>query len=505
MKKAVNKSKAVFGNKIGKATQRFALKYKRFFIRKFGDDSDVDYKVKVVDDFLLYRLFGCKNIVPINTDDVPLILKDDKAVIVGNIRMGYGHYRIAMAMASAARALGYNPYWFDLSNFENSLCTKILNYQDKLYSFASRLSQKSRLFNKLFWDPISMNYYKRIEGHAIDQETTELFMPIFKNLPKKAPFVATHSFCSQGAIHAGMKNVVNAIPDNWPISIHYSEGSVHAVQTPSAYIGYKSLRSMNKKRKKLKPLPASAIHYAGHYVDHELVANAEEDCALRLQRMKKKYDKRYLITIGGAGAQRELTADIIKHLIPMIENNTASLFINVGDHKNVLDYLTKKLAKYKHLFNHFNDTYSELEKFVEKNKAKKTKGIYFIYNTNIFEAVYATNYLMRFVDCVITKPSEMAFYPVPKVIITRVGGHEMYGAIRTSEIGDGTYECATKKEIFAMLDHFNNDNSLLKSMCFHIVNNKKSGIYDGAYNVVKMALNMRDNNGKYVEQVIPQE
>ncbi len=499
--KKINKSKLVFGNKIGNATQRFALRYKRFFVKKFGDDSEVDYKIKAVDDFLLYKLFECKNIVPINAGDMPLVLNDDKAVVIGNIRMGYGHYRIAMAMVSAARALGYNPYWFDLSNFENSLCTKVLKYQDKLYSFASRLSQKSRIFNKFFWDPISMNYYKRIEGYAIDQRTTELFMPIFKNLPKKVPFVATHAFCSQGAIHAGMKNVVNAIPDNWPISIHYSEGSVHAVQTPSAYLGYKSLRSMNK-RKKLQPLPAHAIYYAGHYVDHELVAYIEGDCANRLERAQKKFDKRYLISIGGAGAQRELTADIIKHFIPYIEKNSASLFINVGDHKNVIDYLLKKLANYKHLFNFFDDTYCELEAFVEKNKTQKTKGIYFIYNSNIFEAVYATNLLMRFVDCVITKPSEMAFYPVPKIIITRVGGHEMYGAIRTSEIGDGTYECSTKKEIFSMIDHFNNDNSLLKSMCYHIKINKIAGVYDGAYNVIKMALHMRENNGKYIENVI---
>ena len=218
---------------------------------------------------------------------------------------------------------------------------------------------------------------------------------------------------------------------------------------------------------------------------------------------KTRNDSSYqLISIGGAGAQRELTADIIEYLIPFIEKKSASLFINVGDHKNVKEYLIKKLAKHKHLFNFFNNQYSQLEDFVEEFKEKKTKGIYFIYNDDIFEAIYATNLLMRFVDCVLTKPSEMAFYPVPKIIITRVGGHEMYGAIRTSEIGDGTYECATKKEIFAMIKHFNNDNSLLKSMCFHIKNNKKCGIYDGAYNVVKMALNMRENNGKYIENVI---
>lgn len=486
MKKTLKYSKVVFGNKIGKFTQQFALGYKKFYIRKFGDDSKVDYKIKFDSNFILKPLFNCQNIVPLEGRQKSFEIDDPKAVIIGNIRMGFGHYRIAMAMASAAKSLGYHPYWFDLSNFKDSLCTKMINYQNKLYSLASRISQKSSLFNKLFWDPISMNYYKRLEGHAIDQKNAEAFVPIFRHLPKDIPYIATHSFCSQGAVHAGLKNVVNAIPDNWPISIHLSEGSVQTVQTPSSYIGYKSLRGMNKRRK-LKPLPAGSIFYAGHYVDHEIVKNINDDCNLRITRAKNKFDKRYLITVGGAGAQGKLIAKIIKHFLPLVKNGSASLFINVGDHKNVLDYLYKKVPELKSQAKEFNNQYDQMVEYINDNRDKKTKGVYLIYNEDIFQAVYSTNLLMRFVDCMLTKPSELAFYPVPKIIITRVGGHEMYGAIRTSELGDGTYECETKKEILAMIDHFHKDNSLLYNMCYHIVNNKKSGIYNGAYNVVKLA------------------
>ena len=62
---------------------------------------------------------------------------------------------------------------------------------------------------------------------------------------------------------------------------------------------------------------------------------------------------------------------------------------------------------------------------------------------NTFHAVYATNYLMRAMDVMITKPSELAFYPVPKIFNAGVGGHEMWGAIRAAEIGDSTVETRT--------------------------------------------------------------
>ena len=42
---------------------------------------------------------------------------------------------------------------------------------------------------------------------------------------------------AQAALHAGMKYVVNAIPDNWQMALHLAEGSIHTVQTHYAYQG----------------------------------------------------------------------------------------------------------------------------------------------------------------------------------------------------------------------------------------------------------------------------
>ena len=73
---------------------------------------------------------------------------DDKSVIIGNIRMGFGHYRISMALASAARSMGYQPYWFDLHSFQEAACGKIIAEQNKLYSWA-RGCPRLPLFNKI--------------------------------------------------------------------------------------------------------------------------------------------------------------------------------------------------------------------------------------------------------------------------------------------------------------------------------------------------------------------
>jgi hypothetical protein len=60
-----------------------------------------------------------------------------KAIIIGNIRMGFGHYRISMAMASCAKALGYTPYWLDLAGFD-ATGSKMIRYQNDLYSTGSQ-------------------------------------------------------------------------------------------------------------------------------------------------------------------------------------------------------------------------------------------------------------------------------------------------------------------------------------------------------------------------------
>ncbi len=473
-----DKSSVIFGNPQSKKVIKSANKSKRKYIKKYGDDSKKDYKLSFKD---------IETLDFINTSNIVFGKEnqqfDDNALIVGNIRMGFGHYRISIAMASAAHALGYKPYWLDLASFD-ATGSKMIREQNDMYSLASRISQKSKLFNKFVWEPLNSEGFKKISYNAKDQKNSELLVPIFRNIPKDIPYIATHVWPSQAAVHAGMTHVVNAIPDNWPMGLHLSEGSIHTVQTPFAYFGYKTLNGFDKKP--LKGMPQESIKMVGCYVDHELLVDLENDNRRRKERIENNKPLRILMTVGGAGAGFDMFLAMVKHLIPYVKENKVALFINFGDHKDVYEKLVKKVKGI--ATNNFFNCYDSFKQLVSDIKEGDAQGIYAIYSENIFEAVYSTNLLMPVCDLLITKPSELAYYPIPKLFMKHIGGHEVYGGINGAEYGDSIPECPTKKEINAMLDRVIQDKELIPHLCDRIDQLKKEGHYNGAYECVKLAV-----------------
>lgn len=491
----MDKSKSIFGNVMGDKTYKKAVAGKKKFVRRFGDDSKVDYELKIRENKHIGDILGVKDIVVAkpqggkaqNGEAQAAEFDHEKGLIVGNIRMGFGHYRISMAIASAAHSMGYTPYWMDLNSFPDTTCTKVISAQNDLYSLGSRISQKSRLFNRLVWEPMNYEGFRKLSYNACDQKNAELMAPVYKKVPKDIPVVGTHVWPAQAAVHAGMEHVVNAIPDNWPMALHLAEGSIHTIQTHNSYMGYRILNGMEK-NKVLRPMPSDSLVYTGHYVDHELVSNIEADCEARIRRKESGQPMRFLLTIGGAGAQKEIFAAIIKRLIPAIRKKKAALYVNVGDYKNVWEQLLIDIPELKELSTEHFDDWSETKSFAEKALDGEVSGIHGFWHSNIFEAVYCTNLLMRSCDVLVTKPSELSFYPIPKLFIKRVGGHERWGAIHSAEIGDGTLECEDIAHTIQMVELFMEDDKLLKDMCGNIVRNKKMGIYDGAYKVVELAM-----------------
>ena len=289
-----DRTQTIFGNIIDQKTIRKAERSKEKYLRKYGDDSGAGY-LFAQEDIPALDFIGVKKLVLSDTE-MPLT---DNPLVVGNIRMGFGHYRISIAMASCAKALGYTPYWLDLAGLDTT-GSKMIREQNHLYSLASRISQKSRLFNHLFWEPLNSEGFRQITYNASDQKNAELLAPILASLPKDVPYIATHVWPSQAAIHAGMTHVVNAIPDNWPMALHLSEGAIHAVQTPFAYLGYKMMNGFSKKP--LKGIPEKDLKMVGRFVDHELLCNLEEDNRRRITRAEGEGPMRFLLTVGGAGA-----------------------------------------------------------------------------------------------------------------------------------------------------------------------------------------------------------
>lgn len=476
-----DRSSVIFGNPQSKKTIKGANKSKAKYLKKYGDDSKAHYKLgfEKIDalDFI-----GADNIVFKDTQEK----FDEKALIVGNIRMGFGHYRISIAMASAARALGYHPYWLDLASFK-ATGSEVIREQNALYSMASRISQKSKLFNKFFWEPLNCEGFKKISYNAKDQKNSELLVPIFEGIPKDIPYIATHVWPSQGAVHAGLTHVVNAIPDNWAMGLHLSEGAIHTVQTSFAYLGYKTLDGFDKKP--LKGLPESELKNVGCYVDHELLVNLEADNEARKKRALEGRPIRLLLTVGGAGAGFKQFLEMVSHLLPYVKEKKVALFINFGDHRDVYEKMLKKLGSIDAVT--FFDEYEKLKDFKKKMEKEDVTGVYCVYSKDIFKAVYSTNLLMPVCDLLVTKPSELVYYPIPKLFMRHIGGHEVYGAIHGRELGDATWECPDKKSANAMLDRLILDREIIAHMADEITRLKGTGYYDGAYECVKLAVKGR--------------
>ena len=478
-----DKSSVIFGNQINKKTIKKGLKSKAKFIKKYGDDTKKEYHL-TTETIPSLEFINTKNLI---LADKPMEFPKN-ALVVGNIRMGFGHYRISIAIASCAKALGYEPYWLDLASFQ-ATGSAMIREQNNLYSLASRISQKSHLFNHFIWEPLNSEGFRQITYNSTDQKNAELLAPLFNDFPKDIPYVATHVWPSQGAVHAGLTHVVNAIPDNWPMALHLSEGAIHCVQTPFAYLGYKMLNGMAKKP--LKGIPEDQLYEVGHYIDHELVANIEKDVENRIKRINNNEPVRILMSVGGAGAGAKYFLDIINHLLPLVKEKKVALFLNLGDHLDMFEYLKKHIKGFENDVVKYFDEYAKLNEFVNKMDKEVVEGTYIFYHKNIFEAVYSTNLLMRHVEMLITKPSELAFYPVLKVMMRHIGGHEVYGAVHAQEYGDSTFECPDKKSMNEMLDRLINDKDLLIHLNKQIVKLKQQGVYNGGYECVKLAVKGR--------------
>ena len=300
------------------------------------------------------------------------------------------------------------------------------------------------------------------------------------------PILTAHMWNCMGAVAGGMTNVVDMMFDNWPMAFQLTEGATHAVQSPSGYYGFRIMNQFDEDDKILHPTPADAIKYVGHHVDHELVENVEVDCAARLTRMRNGEPRRFILTMGGAGAQRELFKAIIDHCRPMIERDELTLFVNLGDHADNWDWLKGELGPSAASVT-MHRTWDDVKGFADEIREGEAHGLHVFIFDNTFHGVYATNYLMRVSDVLITKPSELAFYPIPKIFNARVGAHEAWGAIRSAELGDGTIETRTIPRTLQAIDLITQEDDLLEMFCDCIVKNKRMGIYDGAYKCVALA------------------
>jgi len=497
----------IYGNPVPHRVIVKAEKRYQRFARKFSFDPESSPVLETREEGFPFEDFGIRtvreasNIPPESSgatrsaDPTSAASPFDSAdgVVLGTIRMGFGHCRMAIALASAAKSLGLTPYWLDLMSFPDTAASKTIRYLEDLYNLGSRISQRSRLFDKYIWDYVTSTAAQRLAFTIEEDSLSRIFAPLYRGLPRDIPFLSTHPWTGHAAVNAGLENIVTIIPDNFPLAFHIVEGTVHAVQSPSTYMGYRTLHSMGVDMRLDHCMPASAIFLAGHYVDHEIVSGIEADCDSRLRRIRDGETRRFLLTMGGAGAQVLRFADIARTCKDAIAGGKVSLFINMGDHKGRWADLEKMFREDGISWTMHSD-WKETRAFVQEAAERPVSGVHVFLHDEFWCAVYSTNLLMRVCDVMITKPSELSFYPVPKLFIQRVGRHEAWGAIRGAEIGDGTIETSSVTGLHRTLNLLVNDRDMPALYCDRILRNAKNGVYNGAYEAVKKVRDIRTSH-----------
>lgn len=113
-----DRSKIIYGNEIGRKAYRNAIHSKKKFIKKYGDDTGTKYPVRLRKNAVLGDTLGIVDVRVAKKHGIAgeknqtIPFDTEKGIIVGNIRMGFGHYRISMAIASAAHAMAmYRTGW----------------------------------------------------------------------------------------------------------------------------------------------------------------------------------------------------------------------------------------------------------------------------------------------------------------------------------------------------------------------------------------------------------
>jgi len=396
-------------------------------------------------------------------------------LVVGTIRMGFGHHRIAYAAASWGVASGKTTYFHDLLNIDSPEAQMIIE-MDKGYSKGSRLATEMGGAVEALWGSLTRGADENMLRASY--QFAENLLPLLLSIPKDTPIIATHCFVGLIAVALGFTNVINLVIDNYAQWFIVVPGAKNLVQGPS---NYHNLLRMG--------VPAEELVLAGHWIPKDLFDNIEADCKARIKRAEQRAPRRLLIPVGGAGAQKTFVSNFLKGLQGHVEEGKVNLFLNAGDHKHMEVAFMEALDAMGVTDYGRVSTMEGVRKFADNLRAggSPEHAVTLFAFADYFPAVATTDVLSRVADVLCCKPSELAFYPVPKLMIRRVGDHEAFSAIRASEMGDGTLELREVPEAMAYIDKMDKSPALLTTMNNMIVKNKAAGIYDGCKVAVDLA------------------
>lgn len=406
-----------------------------------------------------------KNNIDVSTQSTP-------PLVVGTIRMGFGHHRIAYAATSWGIPL-VETYFHDLLNIESEEATLIKD-TDQIYSKLSRMASEWGGPVEKLWGSLTLS------GDADSLRSTcqmaHHLHPVIAGLDKRSPIIASHCLVAAAAVEAGFKNVINLVIDNHAQWFTVVPGALNLVQGPTNYHNFLKMG-----------VPPSQLQLAGHWIPKDLVEGIPAVCKWRVDRRIAEKPLRMILPVGGAGAQRKFVTALVAALAPLVKAGKVQLFLNAGDHRHMKEAFELVLEESDLDYNAVPDM-AGVREFAQKYKTQDPpKNVTLFAFDDYFTAVATTDILCEVSDAMACKPSELAFYPIPKLMIRRVGDHELYSALRASELGDGTLEAREVEDALRYVDLFLKP-ELLTSMNECIIKNNKEGIYNGCKNAVRIAL-----------------
>ena len=242
-------------------------------------------------------------------------------IVVGTIRMGFGHHRIAYAAASWGVASGRPTFFHDLLNVDSAEATMIRE-MDKGYSQASRLATEMGGAVEALWGSLTRGADENMLRASY--QFAENLLPLLLSIPKDTPLISTHCFVGLIAVALGFTNVINLVIDNHAQWFIVVPGAHNLVQGPS---NYHSLLRMG--------VPAEQLQLAGHWIPKDLVDGIDADCNARIKRAEKRAPIRILIPVGGAGAQKTFVSTFLRALKGLVAEGRVELMLNAGDHEHM--------------------------------------------------------------------------------------------------------------------------------------------------------------------------
>ncbi|CAK9070141.1 CBL-interacting protein kinase 28, partial [Durusdinium trenchii] len=421
---------------------------------------------------------------PETMKQVAQILSSSKSVIVGSVRMGYGHHRIAYSALTWALELGGKPFLLDILS-PDCVEAAVVRNMDKQYSRMSRIASNLGGVIDAMWGKMMLQG----DANALRccLALSQKIRGIMAAFPKDVPVISSHPIVGNMAVACGFKNVINLIFDNYPQYFVLVPGAINLVQSPSYF---DKLLDMG--------CPSSSLRLAGHWVSRLVEDRTFLTFAARLSRLEKKLPRRFLIAVGGAGAQRAFLEGLLQGIADLLREKRA-----------LTDDLALSLDWTEVTTNEGTVELCKKEALAKLEEPADWKAVTLFRFDSHFAAFRCTDLVIRMVDVLVTKPSELAFFPVPKLHIRRVGAHEAHSAVRAQELGDGTVECREVSHAVSKLHQLiEPDSALFRLMNDCIIKAAETNVYDGSKVACEIAFGLNEKTaektGKKTE-LIPKE